>query len=470
MLLHSLVAPLKAISISAVFMGIVSCLSAPYVQAADQPNIVLILADDLGYADVGYHETNNSEVLTPNIDLLAKNSTFFTAGYAMAPVCAPSRAGLLTGRYQNRFGFEDNPGGRFRKNAQVKPGIPKSEINLGELLQQQGYATAWIGKDHQGKDNDFHPNNRGFEQFFGFVDGATSYFPDKDKNSILQRNRVNITEKEYLTDAFGREAVSFIKKNAEQPFFLYLPFNAVHGPLEAKPADLKVFSHVKNESRRTMLAMNYAMDRSIGMVRDTLAELNLLDNTLIIFYSDNGGKPVKGNASLNTPLKGQKGTLMEGGIRVPFFMHWPKNIAKANQVDFPIAAIDIYPTVVAAVATATREKITVKNPLDGINLLPYLTEEKQKPKARNIYWRFLYQWAVRDDEWKLVKLKGKKKIELYHLSEDISEQHNVYKKHPEVVKRLTADYKAWSATMMAPQWSWQPKYGGKYVVPKITSK
>ncbi|WOH38715.1 sulfatase-like hydrolase/transferase [Thalassotalea fonticola] len=431
--------------------------------AAAKPNIIVILADDLGYADVGYHQSN--DVSSPNIDRLAKNGSYFSAGYAMAPVCGPSRAGLLTGRYQNRFGFEDNPGGPFRQNSKVKPGIPKSEVNLGEQLQSLGYATAWIGKDHQGKDEDFHPNNRGFERFFGFIDGASTYYTSTSKKQKLQRDKQPLVEGEYLTDAFGREAVSFIKENAKNPFFLYLPFNAVHGPLEAKPEDLAKFSHVQNKARRTMLAMHHAMDRSIGLVYNTLEQLNLVDNTLIVFYSDNGGKPIKGhsgNASLNTPLKGQKGSLLEGGIRVPFLMHWPKRIAANNRVDFPVAAIDVFPTVLAA----TGDDVKPGNKLDGINLLPYLTEELKAPAGRNLYWRFLYQWAVRDNDWKLVKLKGVKQPELYHLSKDISEQHNVAKQFPQIVKRLEQQFNTWSARMMQPQWSWQARFGGNYNVNK----
>ena len=172
------------------------------------PNIIIILADDLGYADVGYH--GGTEIPTPNIDAIAANGVQFSAGYAMAPVCAPSRAGLLTGRYQNRFGFEDNPGGPFRRNETVKPGIPFSETNIGEYLKKQGYATAWIGKDHQIKDPDFHPTNRGFDKFFGFINGARSYFKSNNPNSTLLNGTTPVKdEKEYLTDAFGREARIF---------------------------------------------------------------------------------------------------------------------------------------------------------------------------------------------------------------------------------------------------------------------
>ncbi|MCW8832174.1 MAG: sulfatase-like hydrolase/transferase [Colwellia sp.] len=454
-----------------IFIILSSLFAALPANSADKakPNIIVILADDLGYADVGYHGEKDIGVVTPNIDRLAKNGSYFSTGYAMAPVCGPSRAALLTGRYQNRFGFEDNPGGPFRQNAKVKPGIPKSEVNLGEQLQALGYVTAWIGKDHQGREEEFHPNNRGFNRFFGFINGATSYYASKSKEQGLQKDKKLITESEYLTDAFGREAVSFIKDNAKSPFFLYLPFNAVHGPLEAKPEDLQKFFHIKEKKRRTMLAMNYAMDRSIGLVYDTLDELQLLENTLIVFYSDNGGKPINrkggGNASLNIPLKGAKGTLLEGGIRVPFLMHWPKKIAQDNRLDFPVAAIDIFPTVLAA----TGENVQPVNKLDGVNLLPYLTEEHKKPAARNLYWRFLYQWAIRDQDWKLVKLKGAKKPELYNLSNDMSEQHNVAEKFPLIAQSLARQYNAWSSSMMKPQWSWQARFGGEYKV-KTTNK
>ncbi|WP_440877480.1 sulfatase-like hydrolase/transferase [Thalassotalea sp. PLHSN55] len=446
--------------------------------AANKPNIIVILADDLGYADVGYHGIKDIGVVTPNIDRLATNGTYFSNGYAMAPVCGPSRAGLLTGRYQNRFGFEDNPGGAFRQNSTVKPGIPASEVNLGEQLKKQGYVTAWIGKDHQGKEDEFHPNNRGFDHFFGFINGAASYYAEKSKVQILQKNKQPVLEKEYLTDAFAREAVAFIQNNTQQPFFLYLPFNAVHGPLQAKPDDLKRFADIKEEKRRIMLAMNYAMDRAIGEVYSTLEQNQLLENTLIVFYSDNGGKPIKGtagNASLNTPLNGTKGTLMEGGIRVPFLMHWPEKIAKNKQVDFPVAAIDIFPTVLAAV----DDEVKPTNTLDGINLLPYLTKTtdtantantSKTPKARYLYWRFLYQWAIRDEEWKLVKLKGVKQPKLYHLATDMSEKKDVYQQYPLVAKKLTQQYQTWSASMIKPQWSWQKRFGGPHIVAQPDKK
>ncbi len=422
--------------------------------AQTKPNIILILADDLGYADVGYH--GGDEIPTPNIDYLATNGVQFSTGYAMAPVCGPSRAGMLTGRYQNRFGFEDNPGGPFRQTEETRQGIPLTEVTLGEQLKKNGYRTAWIGKDHQGKFDEFHPTNRGFDEFFGFVNGASTYFSNKNKKQSLQRGTTPVNdEPEYLTDAFGREAVKFIKENKDNPFFLYLPFNAVHGPLEAKKEDLKHFKNIENVKRRTLAAMHLAMDRNIGNIIETLNDLNLDENTLIIFYSDNGGKP-KGNYSYNHPLKGGKGTVLDGGIRVPFLMHWNGTIEGGQKKDFPIAAIDIYPTIMAAINS--KEKL--ENDLDGINLLPFLTNEEAVPEDRYIYWRFLYQWAIRNNEWKLLKLKGQDELELYHISEDISETKNVILEFPEIASKLKKEYESWSGNMMQPQWSWQGKFGG----------
>lgn len=421
-----------------------------------KPNIIIILADDLGYADVGYH--GGAEILTPNIDAMAANGVQFSAGYAMAPVCAPSRAGLLTGRYQNRFGFEDNTGGPFRRNDTVKPGIPLTETNIGEYLKKHDYSTAWIGKDHQFKDPDFHPINRGFDEFFGFINGARSYFDDHSRNATLL-NGINPVkeEKEYLTDAFGREADIFIRKNKNNPFFLYLPFNAVHAPMQAKPEDLDRFKHIVNEKRRTLAAMHYCMDQNIGRITSTLKELNLEENTLIFFYSDNGGK-ILGNHSYNTPLKGEKGTLLEGGIRVPFLVQWKGVIPKGKRIDFPVAAIDILPTVLDVVNIDENPK----KPLDGINLMPFLMDNKKIASDRYIYWRFVYTWAIRNNEWKLVKLKDAPTPELYHLSEDLSEANNVYVKYPEIVEELEKAFNSWSDSMMEPQWSWQPDYGGPY--------
>lgn len=435
-------------------LNIIVIISFNCLRSQSNPNIILILADDLGYADVGYH--GGIEIPTPNIDYLAKTGTYFTAGYAMAPVCGPSRAGLLTGRYQNRFGFEDNPGGPFRRTKDTKPAIPLDELTLGELMKKEGYKTAWIGKDHQIKDEEYMPYNRGIDFFFGFVNGASGYFiGENEKQSLLKGNQPVKNEKEYLTDAFGREAVGFIERNANNPFFLYVPFNAIHGPLQAKPSDLDKFKNIKNENRRTLAAMHHAMDRNIGEIINKLKTHNLEENTLIIFFSDNGGKP-EGNYSYNFPLKGQKGSLMEGGIRVPFLMQWKGKIKGNQKLDFPVAAIDIYPTILNAVGYNAK----LKNKLDGIDLMPYLTNERTLPKDRNIYWRFLFQWAIRNNEWKLLKLKGTNKLELYHISEDISERNNVIEKYPEVAQGLKKSFDQWSGEMMLPQWSWQPKYGG----------
>ncbi|MEC3905730.1 sulfatase-like hydrolase/transferase [Tamlana sp. 2201CG12-4] len=429
--------------------------------AQTKPNVVLILADDLGYGDVGYH--GGKEIPTPNIDELAEHGTNFSAGYAMAPVCAPSRAGLLTGRYQNRFGFEDNPGGPFRQTVDTKPGIPLNELTLGEFMKSEGYKTAWIGKDHQGKYEQFMPYNRGFDFFFGFNNGASSYFvKGNNKQMLLKGNKPVRSEPEYLTDAFGREAVNFIERNKKKPFFLYVPFNAIHGPLQATPKDLKKFKHIKNKKRQTLAAMHSAMDRNIGKIIDKLKEHNLEENTLVIFYSDNGGKP-NGNHSYNHPLKGQKGTVLEGGIRVPFVFQWKGKIKAKQQLDFPVAAIDIYSTIYNAI----NSKVELTNALDGINLMPYLKgEEKAAPADRNIYWRFLYQWAIRNNEWKLLKLKGKDKAELYHISEDISESKNVIEEFPEVAKKLKNEFDLWSDTMIEPQWSYQGSFGGPINVKK----
>lgn len=433
---------------------IIVALNIVFGIAQKKPNIILILADDLGYADVGYH--GGKEIPTPNIDSYAQFGVQFSAGYAMAPVCGPSRAGLLTGRYQNRFGFEDNPGGPFRQNKDVLPGIPLTEVTLGEQLKQLGYVTAWIGKDHQIADDSLNPVNRGYDEFFGFVNGASRYFVGDNKKGKLLRGLYPVKEeKEYLTDAFGREAVKFIKKNKDNPFFLYLPFNAVHGPLQAKPEDIEKFLNIENEKRRTLAAMIYSMDQNIGKINKTLKNLNLEDNTLIIFYSDNGGK-INGNHSYNMPLKGEKGMVLDGGIRVPFVIQWKGHIQEGKIIDFPIAAIDIFPTILGAI----EGEEMVKNTLDGIDLMPYLKNIKLKSNNRYIYWRFLYQWAIRDNNWKLLKLKGSEKLELYHISKDISESKNVIDQFPEIANNLKLEYDLWSKKMIQPQWSWQKSFGG----------
>jgi arylsulfatase A-like enzyme len=433
-----------------------------------KPNIVLLFADDLGYADVGYNGC--TDIPTPHIDSIAKHGVVCDKGYVSAPVCAPSRAGLLTGRYQNRFGFEDTPG-PFIQSEDVEIGIPLHEKNIAERLTSLGYRTGITGKWHDGRLPKFQPYRRGFEEVFYFNDGWTHYFEQEDPLQKIKRGDepVNLYG-EYTTDAFGREAASFIERNKDHPFFLYVPFSAPHVPLEAKPEHLEKFSAIADTGRRTLAAMVWSLDENIGRILQSLEKHGLTDNTLVIFISDNGGKPgTPGkietgggapNFSVNTPLHGKKGQLYEGGIRVPFCMQWPARLPAGKNYEHPVIALDILPTIISA----TGNTVPKNWKLDGKNLLPYLAGEKTDAPHKMLCWRFLFQWAIRSGEWKLVKPK-EQPLELYHISIDPNETTNVMDDHPEIAERLKAEYDRWNAEMKPAQWSWVPAYGGKIKVP-----
>ena len=414
-------------------------------KSGKKPNIVLIYADDLGYGDIGYH--GNKLIPTPHIDSIAREGARFTAGYVTAPICGPSRAGLLTGRYQNRFGFDDNPPLR-RVEGDNAPGIPRSEKNLAERLKPLGYATAAIGKWHVGNEEQFLPLNRGFDAFFGFLNGALRYdVKGNDEEFLLRGTDLVDYEHEYLTDAFGREAVSFINRHHERPFFLYLAFNAVHAPLHAPDKYLDKFKHVKDIRRRKLIAMTHALDVNVGRVLEALRKHNLEEDTLVWFISDNGGMDWD-NASYNDPFRGQKLMLYEGGVRTPFCMRWKGRVPAGRVVDDPVIALDVVATSVAAAGVSIQPAWN----LDGVDLLPFLRGETKAPPHDFLYWRFRHKWAVRDAEWKLVREHNNKPAELYHLASDKEERFNLMDQYPGEAERLRLAYERWNAKNMEPQW------------------
>jgi len=426
------------------------------LQGQQRPNVIVIVADDLGNSDVGYHQ-QSSDIPTPNIDALAKSGIQFTSGYVTAPVCGPSRAGLLTGCYQQRFGFDDNPG-PFRAEPNVLAGIPPSVPIIPEYLKPMGYNTACIGKWHVGHESDaYFPTNRGFDYFFGFLGGAASYYPGKNEGRTLFRNTQPVLEeKAYITDAFGREAVEYIEQANYEPFFMYLAFNAVHGPLQDPPAEyLKPFLGMPKSKRRTLCAMQYAMDINIGKLIKALDEKGIRNNTLLFFVSDNGGK-IKGNYSYNKPYRGEKGTLYEGGVRLPFCVSMPGTIPEQVSFDKPVNTIDILPTIMALVNGSTMEE------LDGHDLQPFIKGEAKGEVHNYMYWRINQKWAIRNKDWKLVLTSQSKQPELFHISHDISESIDLYQKEPRIAKQLQGEYDRWSNEVGAAQWGWNPKVG-KYV-------
>ena len=408
-------------------------------KATGRPNIVLIVSDDQGYGDSSCYE-HPKEVATPNIDRLAGEGIRLTNGYASAYVCAPTRAGLLTGRYQQRFGFYAAGDSRI--------GLPVSEVTLADMLRKQGYATAAVGKWHVGIEPEYHPLKRGFDEFYGFLGhGAHDYFDLKitsEFNSIY-RNEKPINDTGYLTDNLGRESVSFIERHQNQPFFLYLPFNAVHWPLQALKKYIKRFN-TGDKNRDIYLAMLTSMDEAVGKVLDALKRTGADDNTLVIFFSDNGG--ARKNFANNGALRDFKHSVYEGGIRVPFIVRWPGKLPKGTVCDEPVISLDVVPTICAAAGAELPDDRVY----DGKNMLGVLQGQTKGPLHKNLFWDDgVKQWAVREGKWKLL-FNREGSLELYDLEADISEQNNLVKQRPEIVKRLQKTFTDWK-NQMAPQLS-----------------
>jgi arylsulfatase A-like enzyme len=424
--------------------------------AERKPNVIVIIADDLGYADLGMQ--GSAIIPTPNIDSIAKNGVRFTDAYATAPVSAPSRAGILTGRHQQRCGFE------FNAVAEMPPGVifglPLSEKTLAGHLKPLGYTTGLVGKWHLGSPEGYRPNERGFDEFYGFLEGASRYLPagrpfprgadpgTGEKEQHIVRNNVPLVEEEYLTDAFGREAVAFIDRHHEKPFFLYLAFNAPHVPLQATEKYLKRFASVKiegGERKRHYMAMVSAMDDNIGRVLEALRKHGVENDTLIFFASDNGGTPGKGS---NAPLRGFKQDVWEGGIRVPFCLQWKNHIPAGRVVGNLISLMDITPTALAAAGASVPEN----SALDGANLLPFLTGKNTALPHDRLFWRYgTLQCAVRSGDWKSVRNMSVT-WQLYNITNDIGEEKDLASAEPQKQSALIAGHEKWSATLAMPLW------------------
>jgi arylsulfatase A-like enzyme len=422
-----------------------------------RPNIVVIVGDDMGYADVGFHGCQ--DIPTPNLDALAAAGVRCTDGYVSGPYCSPTRAGLMTGRYQQRFGHEFNPSG--------PQGLPLTETTLANRLKSAGYTTGMVGKWHLGSAPGMHPMERGFDEFFGFLSGAHDYFQD---DGIL-RGKQRVDEKEYLTDAFGREAEAFIDGHSKdgKPWFLYLTFNAVHTPMQADDARMKKFENIEKPVRRTYAAMMSAMDDAIGRVRKKIADVGAEKNTIVMFISDNGGPTMEGvtvNGSINKPLRGSKRTTLEGGIRVPYVVAWPGKIQPAVYQQ-PVIQLDLtYTALTAAGADAPTD-----GSLDGVDLLPYFAGQKTGAPHESLFWRFGQQMAIRRGDFKLVRYdltadglplpKGEKfsAVKLYNLADDLSETKDLAASMPDKVRELQAEWDAWNKTLAAPLWGGGVKVG-----------
>jgi arylsulfatase A-like enzyme len=415
-------------------------LSFTKTTAQEKPNIIVILIDDAGYADFGF--MGSKDLSTPNIDGLASQGILFTDGHVSASVCSPSRAGLLTGKYQQRFGYECNEGEGYT-------GMDPKQTMLPKLLLQQGYNTAAFGKWHLGFESNQHPLSKGFQYYYGFLSGGRSYFykPLKDdrpnaKTALLENNQ-QVKFEGYLTDQLGDKAATYIEKNSGRPFFMYWAPNAVHTPMEASKADLEKF---KNHPRQVLAAMTFALDRAIGKMVAALKETGQFDNTLIFFLSDNGG--AHNNQSSNLPLKGFKGNKYEGGHRVPFFVCWPKQLSNPAAYQGLCSSLDIVPTALEAAGLSTQAGLG----LDGISLLPFLKGEKTTAPHQELVWRKDAAAAIRLNQFKLIRVKGLGE-RLYDLSKDPGETKDLQYEQPQTKLLLQQHLLDWEKDKMAPLWT-----------------
>ena len=473
-MLHRLLFPLAA-------LGVAAALAAA---EPARPNIVFIVADDLGYGELGCY--GGREIPTPHLDALAAGGVRFTQGYVTASFCAPSRAALLTGRNHTRFGFEGNPIGAA--NADPRIGLPATERTVASRLREVGYATGLVGKWHLGGTPAFHPQRRGFDEFFGFLHeghyyvpppwrGVTTWLrrpalpdggkgrwtspdgrivwtthmgslePDYDADNPLLRGSQPVNETANLTDVFTREAVDFIQRHASQPFFLYLAYNAVHSPLQADDRYLERFRAIPDLHRRIFAAMLAQLDDGVGRVLAALREARLEENTLVVFLADNGGA-TRELTSSNAPLRGEKGQFFEGGLRVPFVVRWPARLPAGKVVDTPVISLDLTATALAA----GNARVTA-DLLDGRDLLPLVT--RGETPERTFYWRAGPRRALRDGDWKIVRHGAGAQAgpwQLFNLAADVSERTDLAAQQPERVAELVARWEKWSAAQAAPLW------------------
>ncbi len=436
-----------------------------------RPNILVVLCDDLGYSDVGFN--GSKDIITPEIDKLAHDGTIFTSAYVAHPFCGPSRAALLTGRYPQEIGTSYNLYHNSSQADKDNMGVPIEETYMASVLQEAGYYTSAIGKWHVGAAPKYHPNNRGFDNFYGFLGGGHEYFPEKYQQAYqqllkegnrnirdylhpLERNGKPVNETEYLTDAFSREAVLDIKTalKKQQPFFIYLAYNAPHVPLQAKDEDLQKFPDISDKDRRTYAAMVYAVDRGVGRIVKTLKETKQFDNTLIVFLSDNGGNFDHG--ANNYPLKGTKGDTWEGGYRVPMFFHWPQKITKGQRFDLPITSLDLYPTFVQLAETS----IPKDKKLAGEDIMDDLLSGNDMLKNRMIYalrHREGYNdVGGRQSDWKITRM-GNEPWALYNIKDDIGEKKDLSGKFPELLVKMVSQMQNWTNDFIPPLWFYSLK-------------
>ncbi|MBL8828548.1 MAG: sulfatase-like hydrolase/transferase [Planctomycetaceae bacterium] len=407
---------------------------------AAKPNVLIFYADDLGWGETGAYGCK--DIPTPHIDSLAQNGVRFTQGYVAATYCSPSRAGLMTGRYPTRFGHEFNATARHS-------GLSLKETTLANRLKELGYATCAIGKWHLGGDasQDYYPTKRGFDEFYGTINNTPFYHPTQfvDSRKSLDIQKID-DESFYTTDKYAERAVDWLERSKDKPWFLYLPFNAQHAPLQAPQKYLDRFPEIKDEKRKIFAAMMSAMDDAIGQVLAKVRSLGQEDNTMIYFIGDNGG-PTLSTTSFNGGLRGYKTMTYEGGPRVPYILQWKGKLAGGKVETRPVFNLDVTPTVVAAAGGT----IDPAAKLDGVDLIPYLTGANTGRPHEQMFWRFGTQWAARSGDWKLVVARGGSgSPELYNLADDPNESKDLASADPAKVAQLQKLYDAWNAEQAPP--------------------
>jgi len=417
------------------FLLLVSCST----ETDSKPNIIIILADDAGYSDFGF--MGSDEIKTPNLDQLAFDGVTFNNAYVSASVCSPSRAGLLTGMYQQRFGHECN------LDSDVNNSFDPNQITIAEALKTEGYNTGLIGKWHLGDKTQNHPLKNGFDYFWGFISGARNYFYDpNEKFRNSNRNVVeNYTQTKfdgYLTDVLGDKAIGFINKNHQlnNPFFLFLSFNAPHTPMHAKDDVLEKF---KDNPRQVYASMMWSMDEAIGNVVEALKENNQYDNTIIYFLSDNGA--AMSNDASPFPFKGWKGNQYEGGIKTPMIMTWKNKIKSNTQFDGFISALDIFKTSLEASNVNKEYMINA----DGKNIMNYLNDNNIKNE--NLFWRKDKMATVRSGDYKLIRLNDTSTV-LYNIKKNYFEDFDLKINESQVHDSLLKLLSSWENTLIDPNW------------------
>ena len=444
--------------------------------SSERPNFIVILCDDLGYADVGFNGCK--DIKTPNIDRIASEGVRFTNAYVTYAVSSPSRAGIMTGRYGQRFGYE--------RNVQYKPhnpqmGLSLEEMTIAQSLHEVGYTSCAVGKWHLGAHETKHPCNRGFDEFFGFLGGGHRYFPEEYQyysydvdteeesyRTFIMKDHDHVKIDGYLSDELSDAALDFIKRNRENPFFLYLAYNAPHTPQQVTDKYLSRYQNIENPKRRNYAAMVSAVDDGVGKILDYLDLSGLSENTIVFFLSDNGG-PENVNGSDNGPLRGGKGSSFEGGFRVPFAMRWPGQIPANAVYEKTISSLDIF----ATASGITDSPVNPERPLDGVNLIPYLTGKDSSVPHPVIYLRKYDDgiYAVRKDDHKMILYtKENNRKELFDLSKDIGENHNIAKSNQKIMTEIEKLRKVWDSQLIPPAFEGLMQLPGKQTKGQKSSK